>query len=211
MTATIKQRQAIDWEQVHERLRLAATAMEEVHRISPARAAGVLDERAHRIARIPAQAPEADAVIELILFTLGNECYAVETKCVREILRLKEVTPVPGTPDFLAGITNLRGQILAVFDVRRYFGIAAPDRTEASRVIVLGQERVEFGILADAVHEVVLVRLDALREPPSSVTGNTRDYLRGVTADTVIVLDGAILLNDPRLTIDLGDDNREKS
>jgi len=201
-----KQRAAIDWQDVRARLSRAGAAQTDAHRLTPERAASVLAERARAIARVPPQALEAGAVIEIVRFVLGAERYAVETRFVREVLRAKEFTPLPGTPDFLLGITNLRGHIVAVLDLRRFFGIDEEKPTDLSRVIVLGEERIEFGVVADAVLEVTTLPSAELREPPGSVAGIAREYLRGVTADALVVLDGAILLKDPRLTIDLSED-----
>jgi purine-binding chemotaxis protein CheW len=206
-----KQLDAIDWQALRERLSRASAALEGAHQLSPERAQAILDERAHAAAQAPADTLQAGAMIEVIAFDLGNERYALETNCIREVLRSRAVTPLPGTPDVLVGITNLRGQIVAVFDLRRFFGIAAPSSTEQSRVIVLGKERIEFAILVDAIHEVMLVGVDAIREAPASVGGIAREYLRGVTADAVIVLDGAVLLSDPRLTIDLAQGHAAQS
>jgi purine-binding chemotaxis protein CheW len=193
---------AIDWQQLRERLARARRATEESVRLSPERAREVMAERARTLARVPPRAPVADEVLEVVTFRLASERYAIETGHVREVVRFGDLTPVPGAPDFLAGLLNLRGEILAVFDLRRFFGVADPGRGDLSRVIVLGGDRAEFGVLADAVTEVATLRVDAVREPPASVAGPGRDYLRGVTADALIVLDGAALLSDRRLFID---------
>ena len=115
------------------------------------------------------------------------------------------MTPRP-CPDFLIGVINLRGEILDVFDLRCLFGVPAGEVAESSRVVVLGDERDEFGVLADAAHEVTTLRRDEVLEPPGSVAGLARSYLRGVTAETLIILDGAELLQDARLFIDQGED-----
>jgi purine-binding chemotaxis protein CheW len=198
-----KPRTPIDWQKVRERMSRAAAPLTDGQRTSPERIRAVLEERARAAARIPTAAPDAGAVIEIVRFDLGCEHYALETQFLREILPSKECTPLPGAPDFLAGIINLRGQILAVMDLRRLFNIARPADMATSRIIVLGQERMEFGVVADAVHDVLLLRLDALRSAPDSVSGIAHEYLRGVTADALIVLDGAVLLKDPRLIVDV--------
>ena len=89
-----------------------------------AAAQAILDERARRLAqRTP---PQADApAIDLLTFTLGPIRYGIEHRFVREVARLISVTPVPGAPDFLLGVTNYRGQVLGLFDLRGLFGIAA--------------------------------------------------------------------------------------
>jgi purine-binding chemotaxis protein CheW len=198
--------EAIDWPQVRKRLARAIAATEETLRLSPQRARAILDERARLLARVPVQETRAEG-LEVVVFTLADERYGIETRHVREVVRLTNFTPLPGAPEFLAGIINLRGSILAVLDLGKFFGLAVPGLSDRTRVIVLGEERAEFGVLAEAANEVVTLRADALREPPDSVTGSAREYLRGVTADALLVLDGAVLLADPRLTIDQSEEN----
>src|SRR5947209_17100846 len=103
---------AIDWKQLRERLARAAQATEESVRLSPERARAVMEERARTLARIPPRAPHATEVLEVVTFGLADERYAVETRHVREVVRPAEFTPVPGAPDFLVGLVNLRGDIL---------------------------------------------------------------------------------------------------
>jgi purine-binding chemotaxis protein CheW len=200
------QRGRIDWQDVRARLARATAATEEALRLSPQRAKAVLEERARALARAPAQAPAAGEVLEVATFTLADERYGLETAHVREVVRLTDYTPVPGAPGFLAGVVNLRGDILAVFDLRPFLGVAGGGVTGLSRAIVLGGARAEFGVLADAVHEVTAVPAGELHEPPASATGAGWQYLRGVTPDALIVLDGAALLQDGRLFIDLAED-----
>ena len=87
-------------------------------------------------------------------------------------------------------------------DLRTFLGVSGQAVTDLSRVLVLGGDRAEFGMLADAAHEVRTLRLDEILEPPGSVAGAGREYLRGVTQEALIVLDGAMLLQDSRLFID---------
>lgn len=194
--------QTIDWTNVRERLARFAAAVEGAVHLSPERDKALMDERARTLARVPAQAPRAGEMIELATFALANERYGVERRYVREIVRLTGFTPVPGTSDFLVGVINLRGEILAVFDLRKLLGISESAFSEQSRVIVLGGEHIELGLLADAADEVSVLRADELLEPPGSVAGIGREYVRGVTKDALIVLDGDVLLKDVRLFID---------
>jgi purine-binding chemotaxis protein CheW len=196
----------IDWKQIHARLARARQATEESVRPSPERAREILGDRARKLARVPPRPPDAAEMLEVVTFALAAERYAVETCHVCEVVHCDDLTSVPGGPDFLAGLHNLRGEILAVFDLRRFFGLADPGRTERTRVIVLGGDRAEFGVLADAVHEVTALRIEEVREPPASVAGPGRDYLRGVTTGALIVLDGAALLADQRLFIERDED-----
>jgi purine-binding chemotaxis protein CheW len=200
-------RKAIDWENVRRRLARAAEATEEALRLSPERAKAVMDERATALARAPASGARAAEGLEIAVFALANERYGVETRYVREVVRLTDYAAVPGAPPFLVGVVNLRGEVLALIDLRTFFGVPARGLTDLSRVLVLGDQRAEFGVLADAASEVITLRVDEIHKPPDSAAGVGREYLRGVTADALIVLDGAALLKDGRLFIDQGEEN----
>jgi purine-binding chemotaxis protein CheW len=205
MTAT--RRRAIgeiDWQGLRQRLAGAAAATEEALRLSRERARAVMDERARILARVPAAPPQAGDVLDVVTFALANERYGIEARYVREIVRLVDFTPVPGVPDFIIGLVNLRGEILVVVDLRRFLGVTAKGLTDLSRVIVLGSGHAEFGVLADEVHEVTTLRVDEAHEPPESVVGVGRAHLRGVTEHALILLNGAVLLNDARLFVDQG-------
>jgi purine-binding chemotaxis protein CheW len=190
---------ALDWQQAHARLARAARALREALDPTPERQRALLQERARALARPAAEKPAASDLLHLVTFALGAERYALEACHVREVVRFTEYTPVPGTPPFLVGVCNLRGEILAVIDLRHFFGIAVRGVTDLSRILVLGGDRAEFGVLADAAHEVVAVRTADVLEPPATVAGIGREYLRGVTGDALIVLDGGVLLQDRRL------------
>ena len=102
---------------------------------------------------------------------------------------------------------NLRGEILALIDLRAFFGIASRGLTDLSRILVLGWERNEFGIMADQVEEVSTLRVDEVLDTPATLPGGGgRAPLLGVTADARIVLDGSALLADAALYIDQGDE-----
>jgi purine-binding chemotaxis protein CheW len=191
----------IDWKRVRELLARAIQATEEATTLSPERARSVMEERARVLARVPPEPPRTAEILEVAIFVLGAERYAIETRYVREIVRLADFTPVPGAPDFVVGVMSLRGEILAVIDLRRFLGVPVAGLTDLSRVVVLGPEPAAFGVLADQTREVSTLRIEEVLEPPETVAGVGREYLRGVTGNALIVLDGAALLGDPRLFI----------
>lgn len=196
----------IDWDEVHARLdRITAEADALLHP-RPEQARAILEERAKILARVPVPPLIAAEVLVVATFRLGDEAYAIETRHVRRVVPLEGCTPIPGSPDFLVGIINLRGEVLAVISLGMLFGVVERPRTESAKVIVLGDQRDEFGILADATEEVTALRIDALLEPPGSLDGAGRHYIRGVTEHARIVLDGAVLLEDERLIIDQGEE-----
>jgi purine-binding chemotaxis protein CheW len=170
--------------------------------LSEERAARLLAERARSLARrLQATAAARAATLELLCFSLARERYAIEARYVFQVLRLTELTRLPGAPEHVLGITSLRGELLPVFDIRMLLGVAPESLCDMSRLIVLGTRTAEFGILADVVHELSAIDRSALLAPPDSIAGAGRTYLRGVTADALIVLDGGVLLEDQALYI----------
>ncbi len=195
-----------DWQKAKQRLAHLAAAVEVGQHLSAERVKVILDERARALARLPMREVDTSEVLEVATFGLANEQFAIEARFVREVIRCSEITPVPGGPTYLMGVTNLRGEVLAVMDLRQFFAVAATEFTGRSRVIVLGVDRPEFGVLADTVDEVTTLRIDRVLEVPGAVAGVGREYMRGVTADALMVLDGASLLRDSRLYIDQGEE-----
>jgi len=163
------------------------------------RARAILEERARLLARPPPAEVRAADRLELLIFSLSGETYALETRSVREVARFADFTGLPGASPFLLGVTNLRGEILPVFDLRRLAGIAPKGLTDLSRLLVLGEDREELGLLADDVREVKTIRREEVLDPPEELAAIGRGLLLGVTKEAVIVLDGGGLLRDERL------------
>lgn len=193
-------RQAIDWTDVRERLARAQAATAAALELSPEHIRALMDKRARALARPPAQSQQTDA-IAVMTFALGAEHYAIETEYAREVVRLADFSPVPGAPNFVLGVTNLRGEVLCLVDLRKFFDIPSKGLTDLSRIVVVGIETAEFGILVDEVLEMATLRPHDIVPPPESVAGVGREYLLGVTREALIVLDGAALLRDPRLYV----------
>jgi len=196
------QKRTISWDRTRARLAAAEQMAREAMQPSPARSRALLETRARQLANPLPEEARPGELLDVVVFSLARERYALESRVLREIVRLTDFTPVPGAADFLVGVTNLRGAILPVVDLRRFFGL--PDRglTDQSRVLVLGQDRPDVGVLADETHELASVRADGIFAPSATAPSGGRAYIRGFTADAVVVLDGEKLLRDPRLVID---------
>jgi purine-binding chemotaxis protein CheW len=192
----------IDWQPIRERLAQVAAASQEALQLSPERVKRILEERARRLAQPPAETGAPGAAISVLAFALAGERYAIETRHVREVLRDAGVIRVPGVPEFVAGVTNLRGEILAVFDLRRFLGLQTKEAAARPAVIVCGEARVEFGILADSVSDVMRLPAAELLADPVFDDKNERQFIRGVTRTATVVLDGLALMGDRRLFID---------
>jgi purine-binding chemotaxis protein CheW len=185
---------------VRERLARAQVATTAAADLSQDRIRALMDERARTLAR-PVEPAEPADTLDVMTFALATERYAIETQYVREVVRLRELTPVPGAPEFVLGVTNLRGEVLCLVDLRRFFGVPSTDITERSRMIVMGTERTEFGVLVDETFEIARLRPDDIVSSPASVAGAAKEYVVGVTRGALIVVNGAALLSDPRLYV----------
>ena len=96
-----------------------------------------------------------DEVLQWVTFQLEEETYGINVMQVREVLCYTEIAPVPGAPDYVLGIINLRGNVVTVIDTRSRFGLMQGEITDNTRIIVIESEHQVIGILVDSVAEVV--------------------------------------------------------
>jgi len=161
----------------------------------------ILRQRAQALAGNREQREETRGGLDLIEFALAPERYAIESRYVREICPFKELTPLPCTPPFILGIVNIRGRILPVLDLKRLFGLPAKGITDLHRIVVVQGHGLELGLLADVIVALRTVREDSLQATLPTLTGIRADYLRGITADRLVVLDLGRILSDPALVV----------
>src|SRR5690349_21044293 len=190
-----------DWARLHNRLRAAEAGL--AHKLNPTAGEqrNILRQRAQALARQPEIRVNTGECMEVVEFLLAHERYAAESRFVSQIYPLREFTPVPGTPEFLLGLVNVRGRILSVMDIRRFFELPERGITDLNKVIVLRTPLMELGILADGVLGIRSIPVDCLTKSLPTLTGIRTEYLRGVTPDLIAVLDAPRLLSDTRITV----------
>jgi purine-binding chemotaxis protein CheW len=155
----------------------------------------ILKARAAVLAR-EAVVNEADAErIEIVEFFLADERYAIESVYIGEVCALTDLTPLPCTPAFVLGIINMRGRILPVIDLRRFFDLPVSGLSDLSKVILLQNDIMEFGILADAIIDARWISRSAIHPSLPTLTEIRAEYLMGVTEDRLVLLDGGKLLS----------------
>jgi purine-binding chemotaxis protein CheW len=130
---------------------------------------------------------------QVVVFELADEFYGVDISGVESIIRLQGITAVPQAPDFVEGVTNLRGTVLPVIDLRRRFSLPPSDRNGDTRIIVVDVEGSKVGMIVDAVTEVLRVPDESI-EPPSPLV---------VTASSAFITGIARLENRLVILIDL--------
>lgn len=164
----------------------------------------LLQERARVLARPIVVDADDGGTLEVLEFALAQERYAVETRHVREVLALRQLTPLPCTPSFVLGIVNVRGHMLPVLDLREFLGLPQGGLTDLHRVVVVGDDARSFGILADMGVGVRRLPLSSLQAGPVLSGGPGANYVRAVTSEHLVVLDVTRILEDPRLVVDEG-------
>jgi len=140
-----------------------------------------------------------DEVIQLVTFRLKDETYGINVMQVQEVLRVTEIAPVPGAPQYVLGIINLRGNVVTVIDTRTRFGLPTTDLDDASRIVIIESEDQVVGILVDSVAEVVELRHSEIDSAPNIGNEESARYIQGVTSrdeDLLIVVDLNKLLTE---------------
>ena len=125
----------------------------------------------------------------------------METRYVREVYPLKDLTPLPCTPPFVLGVVNVRGHILPVLDLKKFFDLPETGLTDLHCIILVRERDLEFGLLADVIVGVRSIPVESLQPSLPTLTGIRNEYLKGVTVECLVVLDLARLFADPKILV----------
>ena len=117
---------------------------------------------------------------QFVVFKLGEEEYGVDILQVQTIERMLDITRVPNAPEFVEGVTNLRGMVVPIIDLRKRLGLPEIEPTEETRIITIKMNEVLVGMIVDSASDVVKVPESAIEPPPSIIGGVESTYLEGV-------------------------------
>jgi len=121
---------------------------------------------------------------QYLTFRLGNEIFATDVAKVREVLDLTTITAVPRTPEFMAGVINLRGSVVPVVDLRLCFEMSKTETTRNTCIVVvevqLDGEATIIGALADSVEEVIDLEPEQIQPAPHIGMQIRTDFIRGM-------------------------------
>ena len=150
---------------------------------------------------------------QMIIFDIGNEKFGIKITRVHEIIRMKEITELPDSSEYFAGIVNRRGDIVSVVDLRKRFGLQEIEETDNTRIIIIDFQDKDVGLIVDGVSEVLHIDQNEIDDPPQSMVGIKDDYLQGivkVNEDIVIILDLDNLLDSKeQIELNNGQQNGE--
>ena len=134
-----------------------------------------------------------------VTFRLGQELYGVNVMQVREVLRYTDIAPVPGAPDYVLGIINLRGNVVTVMDTRMRFGLSPAEVTDSTRIMIIESGNNVVGILVDSVAEVADLNTSEIDDTPNVGTEDSAKFISGVCNrddDLLNLIDLTKLLSD---------------
>lgn len=160
---------------------------------SPEQVRRILEERARALAR-PEASSDRGYELEVVTFELGGERYAIEASYLLAVVRLVRPTLLPGADPTTYGVIAWRGELLLIRDYRSLLGLPVLPREDPGYVLVAGEDRPAFGILADTVGEFARIPVSEVHAL-SSAESVGRSFVRGVTGGAVVVLDAIELWN----------------
>ena len=150
-------------------------------------------------------AAAAEPAAPFLTVTLGEEVFAMDIRTVREIIQYGPMTTVPLMPGFVRGVINLRGAVVPVIDLQARFGRPAAEVGKKTCIVIFDSlrqdERVELGLLVDAVSEVIDIAPAEIEPPPNFGTAVRRDFIRGMGK----VANRFVIILEPDKAFDVND------
>ena len=140
-----------------------------------------------------------NTILRWVTFYLDNEKYGINVMQVQEVLRVSEIAPVPGAPEYVLGIINLRGNVVTVIDTRKRFGLEPRELDDAARIVIVESNDQVVGIMVDSVAEVVDLRVSEVEAAPNVGTEDSSRFIQGVASqdgELLIIVDLNKLLTD---------------
>jgi purine-binding chemotaxis protein CheW len=130
------------------------------------------------VLKTPADTDEGEK--QLVVFTLDGEDYGLDIGSVESIIKLQPITAVPRAHAFIEGITNLRGAVLPVVDLRKRFGMPAGESNKDNRIVVVEMGNTTIGMIVDTVTEVLRVPQKNVTPPSPVVATIDANYITGI-------------------------------
>lgn len=117
---------------------------------------------------------------QLVIFELGKEQFGIEIAAVEGIVKMQEITRIPYAPSYMEGITNLRGSVLPVIDLRKRFGLQEEEETRDTRIITVNMDSIKIGMIVSSVTEVLTIDDNVIETPQGMMTSINSQFITGV-------------------------------
>ena len=188
-------RAKIDWDDVRQRLEQSQRALEKSLNVDESRLKTVYAQRAAGLAARRNQAA-ASHLLPALVFSLGKEQYALELSYVLQVYPFAKYTPVPESPPQMLGVTNLRGEIRSVMDLGKMLELPASNAA-GGYVLLLRRDTSDVAVRVDQIETVRQIALQDLAVTAGEDVEPSARYVKGVTADHIIVLNTEAILDHP--------------
>ena len=117
---------------------------------------------------------------QLVVFDLAGESYGINIAAVESIIKMQSITQLPQAPYYVKGVTNLRGTVLPVIDLRIRFGLEPQEFSRQTRIIIVTMDSLKVGVVVDGVSEVLRVQDDSIGAMPPMVSTVNSAFLKGI-------------------------------
>ncbi len=142
-----------------------------------------------------------EGALFVVKFLLSGEVYGLESSFIKEVLPLKDLAVVPCTPDFILGVINIRGQIFTVINPKKILKLSEKGISEFTKVMILSYDNKSFGIVADSILGNQFIPFSEILSLPYTKDSDKQEYLMGMTAEGIIILDGKAFINSSELVV----------
>jgi purine-binding chemotaxis protein CheW len=135
---------------------------------------------------------------QVVVFGLGSEDFGVSISSVESIIKMQPITKMPHSPLFVEGVTNLRGKVLPVMDLRRRFGLPSQEIDKNNRIIIINVNGIEVGMIVDGVSEVLTIPEQSVEPAPAIASTVDSNFITGIAKidqRLVILLDLGMVLS----------------
>ena len=147
-----------------------------------------------------------------LTFALGEEVFGIGINCVKEIIGLQPINPIPEAPEHIKGIVNLRGKVFPVIDMRLKFKKQPEPYTDRTCIIVIDAGENSVGLIVDRVAEVSTMKDEDIAPPPAKWAGAGGRYLSGIGKQgehIILLLDCEKLFTEQEITLQGNDSKGE--
>lgn len=144
-------------------------------------------------------------ISQFVTFMVKTELFGVLIQSVEEIIIPPEkITPVPKAPHYFSGMINLRGEVISVIDLRLRFNLAASEKSNATRIMIVSIEGMKIGMVVDSVARVLPIHYKDVRPPPAIMHHSNSKYIFGsvqMENSVLMLLDTDALIDSNEMTL----------
>ncbi|BBM83185.1 chemotaxis protein CheW [Candidatus Uabimicrobium amorphum] len=118
-----------------------------------------------------------------LTFGLDNQTYGIQIANVSEIIAIKDITPIPQTPNFVAGMVNVRGKVIPIINLRKKFDLTEKEYDRNTCIAIVYIKQSEMGIIVDAVYEVTEIQKEFKEETPQFGSAVKTEFIEAIAKD----------------------------